>query len=264
MVVGRHHAVNDATGRARWRNVTARALQINAIGLSEAGEDFSHHVPKRGVRRCEDTPANVEINYHWSRTLKTGTFLDRDRFSAIPVLAAVALAVLSSSGSAFGGAIHDAASFGDLGKIKALLKDDPALISSRDQNGDTALHVAALFGHRDVVELLLANQADVNAKDNDGWTPLHCAADAHAFLGQPKDVAELLLAHKADVNAKSKGGFTPLHFAASEGHQDVAEVLLAHKADVNTKDDSGWTPLHYATGKSYEGLTGILRQSGAR
>jgi ankyrin repeat protein len=93
---------------------------------------------------------------------------------------------------------------------------------------------------------------------------LHCAADAHAFLGQPKDVAELLLAHKADVNAKSKGGFTPLHFAASEGHQDVAEVLLAHKADVNTKDDSGWTPLHYATGKGYEGLTGILRQSGAR
>jgi ankyrin repeat protein len=41
-------------------------------------------------------------------------------------------------------------------------------------------------------------------------------------------VAELLLANKAEVNAKDKNGWTPLHWAAQGGHQDVAELLRQH------------------------------------
>jgi hypothetical protein len=55
-------------------------------------------------------------------------------------LSAVTLVVLASNSSAFGGAIHDAAVLGDLEKIKALLKDDPALISSRDNAGNGLAH----------------------------------------------------------------------------------------------------------------------------
>ena len=43
-----------------------------------------------------------------------------------------------------------------------------------------------------------------------------------------KDVVELLLANKADVNATNNNRDTPLHVAASEGHKDVAEVLRQH------------------------------------
>ena len=72
-------------------------------------------------------------------------------------------------------------------------------------NGLTPLHVAASDGSEDVVELLLVNHAEVNAKDNIGATPLHLAvAKGH------KDVAELLLANKAEVNAKDNIGMTPL------------------------------------------------------
>ena len=77
--------------------------------------------------------------------------------------------------------------------------------------------------HTDVVELLLANKADVNVKDNGGYTPLHWAA-----LGEQKDMAELLLASKADVNAWDSNGETPLHWAAVHGHKHVAELLRQH------------------------------------
>ena len=53
-----------------------------------------------------------------------------------------------------------------------------------------------------------------------------------------KDVAELLLANKAEVNAKDNNGWTPLHLAAPKGHKDVAELLLANKAEVNAKDNT--------------------------
>ena len=109
----------------------------------------------------------------------------------------------------------------------------------------TPLHLAAFKGYKDVVELLLANKAEVNAKDNNGQTPLHVAA-----LKGHKDVAELLLANKAEVNAKDNNGETPLHLAALSGHKDVVELLLANKAEVNAKDNDGQTPLHVAALKA--------------
>jgi ankyrin repeat protein len=83
------------------------------------------------------------------------------------------------------------------------------------------LHSAAYEGHNDVVELLLAKGANVNAKINDGFTPLYEAASN----GQ-KDVTELLLAKGADVNAKDNDGKTPLQVAKPE----VADLLHVHGA----------------------------------
>ncbi len=84
------------------------------------------------------------------------------------------------------------------------------------------MHMAAASGHREVAKLLLARKADVNAKDNDGMTPLHMAVAWHH-----NDVAQLLLANKAEVNAKDNGsgifrGRTPLHWAVAHGgHKDT-------------------------------------------
>jgi hypothetical protein len=55
-------------------------------------------------------------------------------------------------------------------------------------------------------------------------------------------MAKLLLANKADVNAKNDRGETPLHLAAKEHRKDVAELLLAKGAEVNAKDNEGYTP----------------------
>ena len=74
-----------------------------------------------------------------------------------------------------------------------------------------------------MAELLLADQAEVDAKAADGYTPLHFAAS----VGD-KDLVDLLLASKAQVNARANDGGTPLHFAADTGHRDVAELLSQH------------------------------------
>ena len=132
----------------------------------------------------------------------------------------------------------EVAAVGDLEKVRALLKDHPELVLRRDW----ALLWATRFGHADVVELLLANKAEVDAKDAAGRTSLHKAASKGH-----KDVAKLLLAYKADVNAKSSGDkWTALHYAVNCAQRGVAELLLDNKADVNAKDDRGWTPLYVA------------------
>ena len=118
-------------------------------------------------------------------------------------------------------ALSSAVAAADLGKVQALLNDDPDLVACRDKEGQTPLHKAAWEGRKEVAELLLANKADVNAKDKDGFTPLHLAASRGH-----KEVAELLLAKGADVNAQDRSlGWTPLHVALTNGRKDVADLL---------------------------------------
>ena len=98
------------------------------------------------------------------------------------------------------------------------------------------MHKATFNGHKDVVELLLAHGAEINAANNKyGATPLHLAAQEGY-----KGVAELLLARGAEVNAKDKDGETPLYIAAKKNrsidlnrelladHGGVVELLLRH------------------------------------
>jgi ankyrin repeat protein len=94
---------------------------------------------------------------------------------------------------------------GDAEKIRRILETNPSLISSRDFNDRTPLHVAAIYWRLRSVEVLLDKGADVNAKDGVGCTPLHLAAGL-----RKRDTVEVLLAHGADVNASDGRGLTAL------------------------------------------------------
>jgi ankyrin repeat protein len=84
------------------------------------------------------------------------------------------------------------------------------------------MHKAVANHHKDVVDLLLANGAEVNAKDKSDWSPLHYTAVGY------QDIAELLLARGADANAKNRTGATPLHLATQNGQADLATRMREH------------------------------------
>ena len=58
-----------------------------------------------------------------------------------------------------------------------------------------------------------------------------------------KEIVELLITNGADMDGKDKYGNTPLHYAATWGHKETAELLIANDADVNAKNKFGETPL---------------------
>ena len=111
-----------------------------------------------------------------------------------------------------------------------------------DALGWTAAHVAAR-GHPDILRLLCDEfRADLSLKLTNGSLPLHSAA----FKGSVECI-EILLAQNMDINARNNSGKTSLHWAAEQGHFDAVDVLLKHGARVDVKEEeSQMTPLDYA------------------
>ena len=122
-----------------------------------------------------------------------------------------------------------------------------------------SIHDAARDGNIEVVKQHLAAGTDVNAKDENSWTPLHSAA----FKGH-KEIAELLIAKSASVNAKNGFGLTPLHSAAASGRKEIVELLIAKGADVNAKDEDGETPLDATSVFNEKETADLLREHGGK
>jgi ankyrin repeat protein len=149
------------------------------------------------------------------------------------------------------------------------------------------LHKACVKGDIEAVKQFLADGADVNAKDEDGKTPLDYAEGETAVLlrkhggktsywfkaGESIHIATVAghieavkqhLAAGVDVDVKDDGESTPLHYAAFEGHKEIAELLIAEDADVNAKDKApGGTPLHNAADEGHKEVIELLIAKGA-
>ncbi|OHE80714.1 MAG: hypothetical protein A2107_12905 [Verrucomicrobia bacterium GWF2_62_7] len=120
-----------------------------------------------------------------------------------------------------------------------------------------------------MVEVLLAHKADINAKDQMGFTPLHWAV-----VSLKKEIVSLLLANKPEINAKNSEGYTPLHLLARIDFKvvpelqvpckDVINLLLVNKADVNSKANDGSTALDAATKSNNTDIAALLRKHGGK
>jgi ankyrin repeat protein len=120
------------------------------------------------------------------------------------------------------------------------------------------IHEYVLAGDADAVAKDLSEHPnDLNLPDDAGLTPLHLAA-AHCQT----NVIAVLLAKGAKINAKAKDDATPLHLAAQEGCTAAVAMLFAHNAKVNARDAQGRTPLKRAEEWRQNDIAEILRQHG--
>lgn len=178
---------------------------------------------------------------------------------------------------------------GDTETVRSLLSRDPDLLTCHDDQGISALMLAAYHRHPELVTLLAADRADLtiheaavlghgerirqlleqdpsmgNLLSVDGFTPLGLAA----FFGN-SHIVEQLLSAGADPNIGSTNRMhvRPIHSAAAHSDMDIAlrlvRCLLEHGAEVNVAQSGGWTPLHQAAAHGREELVRLLLEWGA-
>lgn len=158
---------------------------------------------------------------------------------------------------------------GDLDRVDSLMSSGID-INERIKGSWTALHHAAVSGHRDVVELLIAKGADIDVKDEWERTPLLLAIERKKKDG----VAELLITKRADVNVMGQDGDTSLLAALRNSNENLAELLITKGAEVNVLARTplqtnlsviqAREPLHYAALFGFEHVTELLIAKGAK
>lgn len=152
--------------------------------------------------------------------------------------------------------VFDASALGETESVAELLEQEPSRANAVASDGFTPLGLASFFGHPEAARLLLAKGADPNlaARNSTRVAPLHSAV-----AGGNVEIVRELLAHGADVNARQDLGFTPLHGAAVEGNPEMIGLLLAHGADRTMRDAGGKTPADLARERGRERAVELLR-----
>jgi ankyrin repeat protein/peroxiredoxin len=222
--------VNPQTGMTPLHAAASRGYREVAAALVEAGA-------RSDVRdKSGATPLYLALQF---QRMDVVDLLIRDKGGNLPKVQTVDVKAV----------LRDEVLRGQTNVVKMLLERMPPLGST------TLLHDAALKGHLDILELLLAHGAEVDSRNAQGATALHDAA-----LAGQKAAADALLKHGANINVRdSESGATPLHLAASWGRRSVVELLLAHNADANIKDKSGRTPLDLANANAQGEVAQVLK-----
>jgi ankyrin repeat protein len=174
---------------------------------------------------------------------------------------------------------------GDITAVRKALEQNPALARAKNNQGVSAILLAAYYRQSEVLKQLLAapgpldlfeaaavgktdrvhelireKKASANDYASDGFTALGLAA----FFGH-METAAALLAAGADVNAAARNPMkvAPLHAAAAARRTDIAQLLIEHGADVNARQQNDITPLHEAAAAGQIELARLLLARGA-
>lgn len=122
-------------------------------------------------------------------------------------------------------------------------------VDHQDDQGETALHIAARFDHTECAEVLLSGdygpRADTEKVEKTfGWTALHVACvDGH--LG----IVKCLIAARADLEKRDNSGWTGREHAALRGHLEIATAIVAMSSPQTAADP------HLTNGITTNGIT---------
>ncbi|XP_073186112.1 uncharacterized protein [Lepidochelys kempii] len=192
--------------------------------------------------------------------------------------------------------LHIAACIHEGEKVAEMLLKSGADVNVEQENGETAMHIAARHGNLRMIKALIEEGGELTSQSKAGECPLHIAvqhshlpvveeilnylatekshAEASACVNQENKndwspllvaaerghtaIVKILLQHHARVDVFDEHGKAALHLAAENGHDQIADVLLWHKAFVNAKTKLGLTPLHLSAQNGYNHLVKLL------
>ncbi len=150
---------------------------------------------------------------------------------------------IGSASDAGGAPIHHASENADLDLVKSLVQEG-ANVNACDQNDWTPLIWATSLNHSDVVKYLIEQGADTGLKSTNGTVPLHWAA-----LNGNVDLMQLFLSSGADGDAVNLCGHSVVSLAVSSGKSDAVKLVLKENPQINVKDQNGYLPLDIVTSK---------------
>jgi ankyrin repeat protein len=179
-------------------------------------------------------------------------------FLRLSVMLGISLGPAAAMDAAMIEKFHDAVHIGDLKTVSAMLATDPALATSVDEDKFSPIHLLDMYFDEKILDLLLANGADINARNDEGVTLLHIITDP--------DAVSLLVQRGADIEARDVRGWTPLICQANnqDNGPDVVAALLANGANPNAKGSKGETALSFARGTGDEEFIKVMEEGGAR
>ena len=131
-------------------------------------------------------------------------------------------------------------------------------VNTKDNVGQFALHRATHRGHKEIIQLLLENGAEVDAQNDDGRTPW----SANLRNGDHR-ILKYLLDRGADPNVKGHQGVSELYIAAQNGETPTVKLMLESGTDPSIRTQFDWAPLHWAAYYGHLDCVKLLMQAGA-
>ena len=155
-------------------------------------------------------------------------------------------------------ALHLAAVSGNIEAVELVISKGVD-VNARLENSVTAMIPAIWSENIEIITLLLDKGTDVNESSSGGYTLLH-----RTVTQGNREIVEEFIRRGAGVNAETEQGISPLDLAVSEGNAEIAGILIKAGAKVNDKDPYfGRTPLHVASAYGNTALTGLLLANGS-
>ena len=199
-----------------------------------------HHLT---IQKMHDVPLSdyaAEVAQCFGQSLKRERY--RDKLSAVIELHGHKISI----------------SFDGGGICYATVQDDRGCFEISAARTKAALHHAVIDRDQLVVGELIRQGANVDVRDENGWTPLFTAIRSNS----PELVA-LLLDNGADVNAVTLESLAPLHLAASDGRVAIVKLLVDRGALLDVRTNRGATALHIAIARQHCTVVKTLIEAGA-
>jgi len=155
--------------------------------------------------------------------------------------------------------LFEAAKKGDIEQVKLLIsKGADVNAKAKDDRDFTPMYYAVQNGHKGIMEVLLANGADINAGDKFGYTPLY-----PAIWSNDIDTIRFMIEKGADVNLVAEGDYPPLYYGVMNNNLDSVKLLIANGAKFDVKTLDGWTVFYHAASMGHREIVEFFVSKGA-